>query len=439
MVARRSRWSKAAARASSAWPARSSAFARTTRCCGSWSAVERSIDAVVRSCPGGSRARGFDRRCGRHQPAAVGNGTHARASKWPWLARLRLATRWSWSCEAIASACGAAKRRASKSARSETTPPYDLARPLRTVRVMTPITQRSPVAVALVGNPNTGKTTLFTALAGVRQRVGNYPGVTVEKKIGLVGAGRRRAASWSTCRAHTAWPRARRTRWWPSTCCWAGNRACGPIDACLSIVDASNLERNLYLVSQVLELGLPTVVALNMVDIARAKGLKIDVERLRSAAGRAGGRGAGQPADRRGRAASGAGGGRVGPDAAGQARKPVSRGVSARGRCAAIAALVAAANGTAQAGEAPLDALLGRAAAARHERLLAIDTGRRPPRRALAAELAAARARLAAAGCQVPAVEAHARYAWVARVLEGVVTRPAERDRARAATGSTGC
>ncbi len=68
-------------------------------------------------------------------------------------------------------------------------------------------------------------------------------------------------------------------------------------DAVLCIVDASNLERNLYLVSQVLELGLPTVVALNMIDVARERGLSIDVPRLRAATGRAGRRGAGQSSE----------------------------------------------------------------------------------------------------------------------------------------------
>ena len=141
---------------------------------------------------------------------------------------------------------------------------------------MPPSTAERTVTIALIGNPNTGKSTLFTALAGVRQRVGNYPGVTVEKKLGRMSIDGRHLP-WSTCPAPTASRRVRRTRWSPSMCCWAGQGHADPPDVVVCIVDASNLERNLYLVSQVLELGLPTVVALNMIDLAENKGMKIDV------------------------------------------------------------------------------------------------------------------------------------------------------------------
>src|SRR5262245_49500702 len=132
----------------------------------------------------------------------------------------------------------------------------------------------STLTVALVGNPNTGKSTLFTALAGVRQRIGNYPGVTVEKKIGhLQHAGRQ----WALVDLPGTYSLAPRSPDEMVVVDLLLGR-CQDMPACdaiLCIVDASNLERNLYLVSQVLELGRPTVVALNMIDLARERGLTI--------------------------------------------------------------------------------------------------------------------------------------------------------------------
>jgi ferrous iron transport protein B len=137
-----------------------------------------------------------------------------------------------------------------------------------------------PLTYALVGNPNCGKSTLFNALTGLRQKVGNYPGVTVEKKVGECFSqhGRKlilidlpgsyslnaRSPDESVMR-DVLLGRARGT---PRP------------DRVVCVVDASNLERHLYLVSQVVELGLPVIVALNMIDIAEAKGLRIELARL---------------------------------------------------------------------------------------------------------------------------------------------------------------
>ncbi len=133
----------------------------------------------------------------------------------------------------------------------------------------------STLTVALIGNPNTGKSTLFTALAGVRQRIGNYPGVTVEKKLGQLQYGGR---SWTLVDlpgTYSLSPRSLDEMVVIDVL--LGRRDDVPhCDAVLCIVDASNLERNLYLVSQVLEFGLPTVLALNMTDVAEQRGLKID-------------------------------------------------------------------------------------------------------------------------------------------------------------------
>lgn len=134
--------------------------------------------------------------------------------------------------------------------------------------------------VALVGNPNAGKTTLFNALTGMRQKVGNYPGVTVEWKEGTFYSQHGRPirlldlpGSYSL---HARSPDEQ----------ILVEALLGRIPvlpeptAVICCVDASNLERNLYMATQVIDLGLPTVVALNMMDVAERRGLHIDVEGL---------------------------------------------------------------------------------------------------------------------------------------------------------------
>src|SRR3990170_2041782 len=135
------------------------------------------------------------------------------------------------------------------------------------------------IRVALVGNPNTGKSTLFTALAGVRQRVGNYPGVTVEKKTGHLRYGGLTFELIDLPGTYSLAPRSPDEMVTVDVLLGRGTGG-PPADVVLSIVDASNLERNLFLTSQVLALGLPTVVALNMIDLARDRSLDIDVAAL---------------------------------------------------------------------------------------------------------------------------------------------------------------
>src|SRR5947208_9420225 len=135
------------------------------------------------------------------------------------------------------------------------------------------------LTVALIGNPNTGKSTLFSALAGVRQRVGNYPGVTVEKKLGTTEFHGQAFTIVDLPGTYSLSPRSP-DEMVAVDVLLSRQRDVPPIDAVLCIVDASNLERNFYLVSQVLELGLPTVVALNMIDVARDKGLLLDLNKL---------------------------------------------------------------------------------------------------------------------------------------------------------------
>src|SRR3954471_6236782 len=141
------------------------------------------------------------------------------------------------------------------------------------------------LTVALAGNPNSGKTTIFNALTGLRQKVANYPGVTVEKKTG-------RARLDDGTKIHvidlpgTYSLISRSPDEVVAMEVLRGLRAdTPPPDAVIVVVDASNLQRNLYLVSQLIELGRPMVVALNMMDIAERRGLKISAERLEAELG----------------------------------------------------------------------------------------------------------------------------------------------------------
>src|SRR5688500_15435839 len=140
------------------------------------------------------------------------------------------------------------------------------------------------ITVALVGNPNTGKSTLFNALAGVRQRVGNYPGVTVEKKVGRFEHDGQSFSLIDLPGTYSLAPRSPDEMIAVDVLLGRREDVHAP-DAVLCIVDASNLERHLYLVSQVLELGLPTMIALNMVDVAAERGITIDIELLQKRLG----------------------------------------------------------------------------------------------------------------------------------------------------------
>jgi ferrous iron transport protein B len=135
------------------------------------------------------------------------------------------------------------------------------------------------LAIAVVGNPNVGKTTLFNALTGMAQITGNYPGVTVERKIGQV---RLNGAVASLVDLPGTYSLAARS---PDEMIVADvllgqQQGEQPIDAILAVVDATNLERNLYLVSQLRELGKPLVVALNMRDLAAKQHIEIDISKL---------------------------------------------------------------------------------------------------------------------------------------------------------------
>ncbi|MEI7686622.1 MAG: ferrous iron transporter B, partial [Planctomycetota bacterium] len=265
--------------------------------------------------------------------------------------------------------------------------------------------------VALVGNPNTGKTTLFNVLAGMNQRVGNYAGVTVETKKGrcrhagqefdvidLPGTYSLSARSPDEMVAVDVILGRQMTEKKP--------------DLVVSIVDASNLERHLFLTTQVLDLGVPVVIALNMVDVAEGLGITIDVARLQERMGIA-----------------------VVPLQANKGKgieqlkatilRELERAVPGAGPTFPEA-FESEVVQVAQRIEGSFPPALAR-------RLL-LDVGGQTERSVLEAKgsgfsehLSAARQRLAQAGCGVPGIEARTRYAWIRRTTEGCIKRPAVR------------
>jgi ferrous iron transport protein B len=128
--------------------------------------------------------------------------------------------------------------------------------------------------IGVVGNPNCGKTTLFNGLTGARQRVGNWPGVTVDRKIGSYRYNTHKIEvvdtpgiySFSAASVDEAVTR--------------DFILSGEADLIVNIVDASNIERNLYLTTQLLEMEAPVLVALNMTDVANDRQLKINIDKL---------------------------------------------------------------------------------------------------------------------------------------------------------------
>jgi ferrous iron transport protein B len=264
--------------------------------------------------------------------------------------------------------------------------------------------------VAIIGNPNTGKTTLFNALTGLRQRVGNFAGVTVERVEGQVrlpdggqlavldlpGSYSLSAGSPDERIALEVLLGQGRDPWRP--------------DVVLVVVDAVHLERNLFLASQVMELGLPMVLALNQVDAAESQGIRIDVPELVHRLG--------VP---------------VVPTVAkrGEGIDPLIRAVRTAATLPAPArrfALPAAA----EAALAPLVSRLmeaglpGPGAAMEALRLLAApadDGGLAVP--AVAAARDAAVAALSAAGLPAARLESSARFGWIGEVMAAAITHPA--------------
>lgn len=134
--------------------------------------------------------------------------------------------------------------------------------------------------VAVVGNPNTGKTTLFNALTGLSQRVGNFPGVTVERKVGQLTLSNAGAIDLLDLPGTYSLSAKSPDELIAVEALMGLLKNESAIQAVLVVLDASNLRRSLYVVSQLLEIDLPLVVALNMLDVAKARGIVIDAPAL---------------------------------------------------------------------------------------------------------------------------------------------------------------
>ncbi|MSU33100.1 MAG: ferrous iron transport protein B [Pedosphaera sp.] len=145
-------------------------------------------------------------------------------------------------------------------------------------------TSKLPFLVVLTGNPNCGKTTLFNALTGLRAQVGNYAGVTVERKEGVLsGAGRgSRVTVLDLPGTYSLSPQSPDEQIARDVLFQRVPEVASP-DLVLIVADASNLQRNLYYATQVIELGHPTALVLNMLDVARVNGQEIDLEGLSKA------------------------------------------------------------------------------------------------------------------------------------------------------------
>ncbi|MBD3676553.1 MAG: ferrous iron transport protein B [Planctomycetaceae bacterium] len=282
-------------------------------------------------------------------------------------------------------------------------------------------TRSARKTVALIGNPNTGKSTLFNALSGMKARTGNYPGVTVEKKVGKVVWDGREIDLIDLPGTYSLSPRSPDEL--VSVDVLLGRQAgVDAVDAVVCIVDASNLERNLYLVSQALDLGLPTILILNMMDVAEARGIEVNAEEL---------------------------GKRLQlPVITTQAHRRKNIDIVKQ----AIADAIDRPLRTPESlfpdpfyeevgklreilrAEKNIDLpqfLAQRLLIDREGQIEKEVTGHGEAGQKVKTELTAARERLAEANCRVPGIEARVRYGWARELLDGVVTHPAERPASR--------
>ncbi|RYY34852.1 MAG: ferrous iron transport protein B [Sphingobacteriaceae bacterium] len=138
---------------------------------------------------------------------------------------------------------------------------------------------KADIKVALAGNPNTGKSSLFNILTGLNQKIGNFPGVTVDKKIGYTTLpDGRRAEIIDLPGTYSLYPKSKDESIVFSVLADKANSSTP--DLVVVVLDATNMKRNLLLYTQIADLKIPVIVALNMMDLARKSGIEIDVEQL---------------------------------------------------------------------------------------------------------------------------------------------------------------
>jgi ferrous iron transport protein B len=271
----------------------------------------------------------------------------------------------------------------------------------------------SALTIALVGNPNTGKSTFFSAMCGIPARIGNYPGVTVEKKLGKYrdASGEVTVVDLPGTYSLTARTPDEKV----SVDVLLGRQPDVPhIDLIVAIVDASNLERNLYLFTQLRQLGKPLLLVLNMWDRVRSSGIEIDLPELSK---RLGARVISVTASRKEGIA----------DAKQMVRETVGESI------APAAAIFSA---DFQAEVTQLSDWIHAQAGLRLEPFLAerlvldlggahaAELGKQPTLSELPEQLRQIRVRLAESGQKVPALETRERYKWIRAQLAGIVRTP---------------
>ncbi len=269
------------------------------------------------------------------------------------------------------------------------------------------------LTVALVGNPNTGKSTLFSALCGVPARVGNYPGVTVEKKLG-----RYRDESGEVLIVDlpgTYSLSARTMDEMVSVDVLLGRQSDVPkLDVIVAIADATNLERNLYLFTQLRQLEIPVVLVLNMWDRVLASAIKVDLAQMSERLGvkvviATASRSSGvQEIKAAIRAAA------IEGNSAQTSLFPAEFQAECAGLCDWLSA-----SGQPEMQPFLVQRLLLDIDGAHAQRMSKLASMKELPGR-----IAEARARLASAGQRVPALETRCRYNWIRSQLAGIVDRP---------------
>ena len=273
----------------------------------------------------------------------------------------------------------------------------------------------SSLTVALVGNPNTGKSTLFSALCGVPARVGNYPGVTVEKKLGRYRDDQGEVLIIDLPGTYSL--SARTMDEMVSVDVLLSRQSDVPkLDVIVAIADATNLERNLYLFTQLRQLEIPIILVLNMWDRVMASAMKVDLAQLSERLG-------------------------VTVVVATASRSSGVQEIKAAIRAASVKGNLAQETLFPAEFQAECDGLRDWLLASGQPELqpfliqrllLDVDSAhaqrlsKQASLKELPSRLAEARARLASAGHRVPALETRCRYNWIRSLLTGVVDRPAE-------------
>ena len=274
--------------------------------------------------------------------------------------------------------------------------------------------------VALIGNPNTGKSSLFNALCGMNARVGNYPGVTVEQKVGRLSGSTEPIDVIDLPGTYSLAARSADEAVAVNVLSGALAQQATP-ELAIVILDASNVERNLYLFSQIYELGLPTIVVMNMWDRVSAEGLTVDAELLSQRLG--------VPvvctsANKR--------------QGIEQLRKAIEQTLKAPKPTPlpeqlARAKFPAAFHDEVKLLSAWLESKGRRATTYEVDRLLIDSDGHfqksicQSGLTEIGERINEARDRLQTAGCKVPMFETKARYAWVRQLIDGAVVRPESR------------